>query len=99
MRNSPRQIILAHVNTERSTLLRQENNEYVFRVALKANKHAIKRAVEELFRVKVVDVRTSIMPGKTRRLSWGRPEGRTPKWKKAIVRLKKDEVITMFENV
>lgn len=96
---SSRRVLLEYINTERSTQLRQENNEYVFKVDLRANKHVIRRAVEELFKVKVDSVRTMIVPGKTRRLGWGRPEGRTPRWKKAIVRLKKDEVITMLENV
>ncbi len=85
------------MSTERSTFLRETNNEYVFEVAKKANKHIIKGAVESLFKVKVDDVRTAVMPGKTRRM--GRNEGKTSTWKKAIVRLKKGEVISMFENI
>ena len=90
-------IVKSHISTERSTRLRDLNNEYVFEVAKEANKHTIGRAVEALFNVKVDRVRTIIMPGKTRRL--GRYEGKTPTWKKAIVRLKKNEVITVFDNV
>ncbi|NOY88054.1 MAG: 50S ribosomal protein L23 [FCB group bacterium] len=97
MSKDPRQIIKLHKNTERSTLLRQLNNEYVFEVDKKANKHVIKKAVESLFKVKVETVRTMVMPGKTRRM--GRNEGKTPTRKKAIVRLKKGEVISMFENI
>ena len=73
------------------------NNEYVFEVEKKANKHTIKSAVEELFKVKVERVRTMIMPGKIRRM--GRNEGKTSTWKKAIVKLKAGEVISMFDNV
>ena len=97
MKTDPRQIIKSHMTTERSTRLREMNNEYVFEVDRKANKHAIKQAAETLFKVKVEEVRTMIVPGKTRRM--GRNEGKTSTWKKAIVRLKKGEVISMFENV
>jgi large subunit ribosomal protein L23 len=90
-------IIKSHISTERSTKLRELYNEYVFEVDKQANKHTIKRAVESLFKVKVSHVRTIVVPGKLRR--YGRFEGKTPTWKKAIVRLKKNEVITVFDNV
>ncbi|HDY75051.1 MAG TPA: 50S ribosomal protein L23 [Candidatus Marinimicrobia bacterium] len=92
-----RNIIKLNKITERSSLLRELNNEYVFEVDKAANKLMIKSAVEDLFKVKVVDVRTLIMPGKIRRM--GRNEGKTSTWKKAIVRLKKGESITMFDNL
>lgn len=97
MNIDPHTIVKSHISTERSTILREKNNEYVFEVSKAANKHTIKRAVESLFQVKVDRVRTVVMPGKIRRL--GRYEGKTPTWKKAIVRLKKNEVITVFDNV
>lgn len=93
----PHTIVKSHISTERSTILREKNNEYVFEVAKAANKHTIARAIEALFQVKVHQVRTIVMPGKIRRM--GRYEGKTPTWKKAIVRLKKNEVITVFDNV
>jgi large subunit ribosomal protein L23 len=83
--------------TERTTRLRELNNEYVFVVDRRAGKYQIRKAVIEAFKVKVDSVRTMIIPGKSRRM--GRFEGKTPSWKKAIVRLKKGEVITIFENV
>ena len=92
-----RSIIKSHITTERTTLLRDKNREYVFEVDKRANKHAIKLAIEKAFSVKVQEVRTSVAPGKTKRM--GRYEGKTPTWKKAIVRLKKDQVISIFENV
>ncbi len=92
-----RQIIKMHKATERSTLLRQLNNEYVFEVDKGANKYTIKMAVERLFKVKVDSVRTIVVPGKKRRTRY--VIGKTSTWKKAIVRLKKGEVISMFENV
>lgn len=93
----PRSIIRTHVTTERTTALRVKNREYVFEVDKRATKFTIKQAVEKAFNVKVETVRTMIVPGKVRRL--GRYEGKTSTWKKAIVRLKKDQAITMFENV
>ena len=97
MKKDPRLIIKSHLTTERSTKLREANNEYVFEVDKRANKHTIKLAAEALFKVKVEQVRTMLMPGKEKRM--GRFSGKTPTWKKAIVRLKKGEVISMFENV
>jgi large subunit ribosomal protein L23 len=93
----PHNIIKSHLVTERSTALKEANAEYVFEVDKKANKHAIKEAVEKAFSVKVERVRTMIMPGKIKRM--GRNEGKTSTWKKAIVRLKDKQVIGMFDNM
>jgi large subunit ribosomal protein L23 len=98
MKIDSRKLIKTHVNTERTTLMRTNNNEYVFKVDRRANKHEIKQAVEQAFKVKVDAVRTMRIPGKSRRL--GRyDEGRTSTYKKAVVRLKKGESISIFENV
>lgn len=97
MRVDNRMILKSHRQTERTMRLREKNNEYVFEVDKKADKYTIRNAVEDAFKVKVASVRTMIMPGKTRRLR--REVGKTSTWKKAIVRLKKGEVISMFENV
>jgi len=98
MKIDARKLIKTHVNTERTTNLRANNNEYVFKVDPRANKHEIKMAVEQAFKVKVERVRTMTIPGKTRRI--GRyEEGKTSDYKKAVVKLKKGEVISIFENV
>ncbi len=97
MSHDPRRIIKSHIVTERSTQLKEANGEYVFEVDKRANKHVIKTAVEKAFKVKVEQVRTMIMPGKIKRM--GRNEGKTPTWKKAVVRLKDKQVISMFENM
>jgi large subunit ribosomal protein L23 len=94
---TPHQIIKSHIVTERTTMLKQTLSEYVFEVDKRANKHAIKDAVERVFNVKVEEVRTTIMPGKIKRQ--GRFEGKSATWKKAIVRLKEKQVISMFENM
>ncbi len=97
MKADLRPILKTHIATERTTVLREKNNEYVFEVDKAANKYQIKDAVEAAFEVKVERVHTMIVAGKTRRM--GRNEGKTPVWKKAVVRLKPGQSITIFENV
>ncbi len=82
--------------TEKNSML-AEKGVYVFEVDKRANKHAIKEAAERVFNVKVDEVRTMIVPGKIKRQ--GRNEGKSPTWKKAVVRLKEKQVISMFENM
>jgi len=93
----PREIIKKFLVTEKSTITREREGKYAFAVAGGANKHQIKDAVERLFDVEVDSVRTVVMPGKLKRL--GRFEGKTPTWKKAIVKLKGDQQISEFENL
>ena len=71
--------------TEKSTIRREATGVYCFRADVRANKIEIARAVEQLFGVKVADVRTARVKGKTRRM--GRFVGKRPTWKKAWVRL------------
>jgi large subunit ribosomal protein L23 len=71
--------------------------QVLFEVAMEANKIEIKKAVEALFSVKVVDVHTQIMRGKDKRV--GRFMGRRPNWKKAIVTLAQGNKIEFFEGV
>ena len=83
--------------TEKSSIGREEQNIVTFAVDPRANKHEIQRAVEGLFDVKVVAVRTMRMPRKSRRV--GKFMGRKPEWKKAIVRLAEGQTIEFFEGV
>lgn len=69
----------------------------VFEVARDANKIEIKRAVETLFSVKVIDVHTQVVRGKEKRV--GRFAGMRPNWKKAIVTLAAGNKIEFFEGV
>ena len=80
--------------SEKATLLQEENNDYVFKVSRKANKLEIKRAVEQLFGVKVTAVRTCNYDGKKRRERRA-DAGRTAQWKKAFVRLKDGDSIDL----
>ncbi len=97
MKADLRHIIKTHVATERSSILREKNNEYVFEVERESNKYQIKAAVESAFGVEVIDVHTMIVAGKPRRM--GRNTGKTPTWKKAIVRLRPGQTIAIFENI
>ena len=71
--------------TEKSTRGRETGAVYCFKADPRANKIQIAAAVTELFGVKVADVRTSVVMGKTKRA--GRYQGKRPDWKKAWVRL------------
>ena len=82
--------------TEKSTILRESTGVYCFRADVRANKIEIAKAVEELFGVKVAEVRTANVSGKVRRV--GRSLSRRPNWKKAWVRLAPGEKeIDLFE--
>jgi large subunit ribosomal protein L23 len=94
---SAREIIVRPVVTERSTTLGEEKDAFTFIVAQDANKLEIRRAVEELFDVKVRSVNTMRYRGKLRRI--GRSIGRRPGYKKAIVTLAEGERIDVYEGI
>ncbi len=84
------EIIRRPLVTEKSTLQREAGaNIIAFEVAPHANKIEVKRAVEELFKVKVDEVRLANVRGKMKRM--GRWEGKRRDWRKAYVRLKEGE--------
>ena len=88
-------IIKRTLVTEKNNIM-AEYQTYVFEVDRKARKKDIRSHVEKYFGVKVKSVRTSICRGRSRRTSRG--TGSVPYWKKAIVRLKAGEKITLFEG-
>jgi large subunit ribosomal protein L23 len=83
--------------TEKSTTLVERDNTYVFAVEPRATKRDIAEAVEKLFNVTVVSVRTQNHLGKERRM--GRFAGRKSSWKKAIVTLAEGDSIELYENI
>lgn len=91
-----REIIIAPLITEKGTLLKEEHNIYNFRVSLRANKIEIKKAIERIFPVKVLNVNTIRQRGKIKRM--GRYEGKRADWKKAIVKLRDGDSIPDFES-
>ena len=88
------QIIRRPLVTEKSTVLREEVNVLAFEVAGSANKIQVKQAVEELFKVKVEEVRLFNVRGKMKRM--GRFVGKRRDWRKAYVRLKEGEKAPEF---
>ena len=82
--------------TEKGNLMREEENKYLFEVDPRANKVQIRKAVETLFDVTVVDVRTMNVRGRMRRM--GRGHAKTRNWKKAIVSVADGESIDFFEE-
>ena len=87
--------------TEKSTALKEANNRYMFRVNVHANKRQIKQAVEEVFNVRVKDVRTAVYRGKPKVVMnrAGRFAGRGSNWKKAYVTLAEGDSIDVFDVV
>ena len=88
-----RQVLGEFLRTEKGTMWLEPQRKYCFHVALAANKHEIKQAVEAAFKVKVLSVRTMRQEGKMRRLR--RDLGQRPNWKKAIVTLAEGQKIEM----
>jgi large subunit ribosomal protein L23 len=91
------EVIRKPLVTEKSNIGREESNLVTFAVDLRANKHDVRRAIETLFDVNVVTVRTMRMPRKLRRV--GKFAGHKPQWKKAIVELAEGQSIEFFEGV
>ena len=89
-------ILIEPVLSEKANLMR-EQGKYVFKVAQSANKIQIKEAVRRLFNVHPVSCTVMVVGGKPKRLR--NRAGYTATWKKAIVRLPKDEKISVFEGV
>jgi large subunit ribosomal protein L23 len=94
--SDPRDILVRPLITEKANSLMQDN-KYVFVVPLKANKIQIRQAVEQIFKVKVMNVNTIRVMGKTKRM--GRTQGKRPDIKKAIVKLAPGQSIEFFEGL
>ena len=88
------QVILRPLVTEKGMHRSTRNNQYAFEVHLQASKDDVRRAVEDLFNVKVEKVRTQNRRGKPRRHRF--KAGQTKAWKKAIVTLDSEHRIDFF---
>lgn len=88
------QVILRPLVTEKGTHLSERHNAYTFEVHPQADKPVIKRAVEEIWNVRVRKIRTQNRKGKPRRHKLSR--GYTKSWKKAIVQLHEEDRIAFF---
>lgn len=90
------EVIKRPLDTEKFDRARDQLNQYAFEVDRRATKLQVKQAIEQLFKVGVSQVQTSILRGKTRRS--GLIEGRRPNWKRAIVTLREGDAISLFEG-
>jgi large subunit ribosomal protein L23 len=90
-------LIKGPIITEKTHAQKEAVNKLTFRVALKANKIEIRKAIEDIFKVKVLGVNTVHVRGKEKRL--GKTSGMRPDWKKAIVTLAPGEKIAAFEGI
>lgn len=91
---SPHQVIIRPMVTEKGMHRANRNNAYAFEVNRLATKTHIREAVQELFNVRVLDVRTQNRKGKPRRSRFR--QGNTQPWKKAIVKLHEEDRINLF---
>ena len=90
------QVIIRPVVSEKSYVL-ATSGKYTFRVHPDAHKTQIKQAVEQLFDVGVLDVRTASVPSKPKRR--GYTSGRTRAWKKAVVQVREGDTIPIFQGL
>ena len=90
------QVIIRPVVSEKSYVLATAD-KYTFRVHPDAHKTQIKQAVEALFDVTVLDVRTASVPSKPKRR--GYTAGRTRAWKKAVVQVRAGDTIPIFQGL
>lgn len=88
-------VLLRPIVSEKSTMLGAQH-QYTFEVAREANKVEIRDAVETAFNVNVLGVSVIHVPGKMRRM--GKHRGYTSSWKKAVVRIRADQRIELFEG-
>ena len=90
-------IIIRPVVTEKTSIQKEDFNQVSFEVDRRANRVEIRRAIEQIFNVRVADVRTMQVKGKVKQR--GRIVGKRKDWKKAIVKLMPGERIDFFEGV
>ncbi len=93
---NPYQIVKRPLITEKTNVSKEAGNCYAFEVDRRANKIQIKQAIEKIFNVKVLDVNTTTMPGKSRRFGAHLSPKRS--WKKAVAKLKSGDRIEVYEG-
>jgi len=94
-------ILIRPIITEKATSDSEDNNRFAFMVDKKANKVQIKQAVQEVYGVNVENVRTMVVPGKSksRYTKNGVVSGNTGSYKKAIVEVRSGETIDLYSNI
>ena len=92
------EVLVKPILTEKANAQQEKLRRYAFRVARKANKLEIKKAIEEFYTVKVVAVNTAVVPGKnkTRFTKAGFVKGQKPAFKKAFITVAEGETIDLY---
>ncbi|MBN9299291.1 MAG: 50S ribosomal protein L23 [Filimonas sp.] len=95
------EILVKPILTEKANAQQEKLRRYAFKVARKANKLEIKKAIETFYNVSVVDVNTVVVPGKnkTRYTKAGFVKGVKPAYKKAYVTVAEGEAIDLYANI
>ncbi|WP_431214733.1 50S ribosomal protein L23 [Puia sp. P3] len=95
------EVLVKPILTEKANSQQDKLRRYAFRVNRKANKLEIKKAVEEFYGVNVIDVNTSVVPGKnkTRFTKAGYVQGRKPAYKKALITVAEGETIDLYAAI
>ncbi len=95
------EVLVKPILTEKANAQQEKLRRYAFKVARKANKLEIKKAIEEFYGVKVTDVNTLVVPGKnkTRYTKAGFVKGQKPAYKKAMVTVAEGETIDLYGNI
>lgn len=91
------EVLVKPLLTEKSSIVTENANRYVFKVQKKANKYQIREAVEKMFDVKVVDVKTSVTAGKVKKA--GKSFKKTSSWKKAYVKITDGQKLELFKGI
>ena len=97
----PSEVLIKPILTEKANSQQESLRRYAFKVARKANKLEIKKAVETMYGVTIVDVNTVVVPGKnkTRYTKKGFVQGQKPAFKKAMVTVAEGETIDLYSNI
>ena len=95
------EILIKPILTEKANSQQESLRRYAFKVARKANKLEIKKAIETFYGVNVVDVNTAVVPGKnkTRYTKKGFVQGQKPAYKKAMVTVAEGETLDLYSNI
>jgi large subunit ribosomal protein L23 len=91
------QVLIKPMLTEKASVGTENFNRYAFQVQPKANKNQIKEAVEKMFDVKVVNVKTAILPGKVKRT--GRFTKKSASTKKAYIQIQEGQKLELFKGI
>jgi large subunit ribosomal protein L23 len=95
------EVLIKPILSEKTNAQQEKLHRYAFKVARKANKLEIKKAVEEFYGVNIIDVNTLVVPGKnkTRYTKKGFVKGQKPAYKKALVTIAAGDTIDLYSNI